>query len=97
VDSVIGSYNLVDAVGLAFAEDLFWTIPFVQPSGSIPSTLYTLDPVDASPTAIFSLPNIAGVQGLTAGPRFSDVPTPATLALFSIGLAGLGWARRKKC
>jgi hypothetical protein len=26
----------------------------------------------------------------------SQVPTPATLALFGIGLAGLGWSRRKK-
>lgn len=26
----------------------------------------------------------------------ADVPTPATLALFGIGLAGLGWLRRKK-
>jgi hypothetical protein len=27
---------------------------------------------------------------------YRDVPTPTTFALFAIGLAGLGWSRRKK-
>lgn len=33
-------------------------------------------------------------MGLTL--RQANVPIPATLALFGIGLAGLGWSRRKK-
>ena len=31
---------------------------------------------------------------LVATPK--SVPAPATLALFGLGLAGLGWSRRKK-
>ena len=29
-------------------------------------------------------------------PPEGNVPTPATLALFGLGLAGLGWSRRRK-
>lgn len=40
-------------------------------------------------------PPICGVPG-TPDCELNAVPAPATLALFGLGLAGLGWSRRKK-
>jgi hypothetical protein len=39
---------------------------------------------------------LSNISNLTFQARVSDVPLPGTLGLFGLGLAGLGFARRKK-
>lgn len=39
---------------------------------------------------------LADVKGLSFVQRAVPVPVPTTLAIFGLGLAGLGWTRRKK-
>ena len=36
------------------------------------------------------------VDNVQIGSRSTPVPAPATLALLGLGLAGLGWSKRKK-
>ena len=46
-----------------------------------------------------NVPNCGGLdadRGISSGSVTTSVPVPATLALFGLGLASLGWSRRKR-
>jgi hypothetical protein len=76
--------NVQDAAVIAFGEP-FFTIDTDQ-AGWTSVGLYITD-IDYSD-------NRGGISFMYD--IRSSVPIPATLALFGIGLAGLGWSRRKK-
>jgi hypothetical protein len=86
--SLFVAFNAYDAGGVlleavAQSGDLVLTAFTV---GGI-STIEALQPVDSWAW---------GLDDLMYTSASATVPAPATLALFGLGLAGLGWARRKK-
>jgi len=66
--------------GCASTQDCLWAI----------GGTFTTDNPDANYGFMF------GASGLGERQLVYTAPTPATLALFGLGLAGLGWSRRKK-
>lgn len=77
--------SLITSASAASASD--WTMLSTTFTASSAASFLTFAPTADSYVFIDNI-SLTGEPG--------TVPTPATLALFGLGLAGLGWSRRKK-
>ena len=86
---VSGAYNGYDYIYQTFATTIGDTY-------DVGFYLANYDQADSDPTAYQQVSSIngPGIDMLVYGP--DPIPEPATLALFGIGMAALGWVRRRR-
>lgn len=91
----IGGISLVDDIGYFATGNDGAPLPSAL-DGS--NALYSFDPFTGAHSFIGSFsPTIPSTSDGISGIAFVHVPEPATLALFVLGLVGLGFERRRRC
>ena len=90
----------VDTPGANHGEANFFNATLAKLNDGVPTTLNDnagpVGPGDVTWALQWDLPIAGGGTAIISKDKFLTVPEPSSLALFSVGLAGLMWRRRKR-